>query len=297
MKRQSEFILLPFVLVLTWVFVCGQAFCVNSTEPFLTDTLPFTLIHVSDYAPQASAPPTQVPAPQTVSERFYFLSDAGVAFTQSINIANHTQTATSGGLSGAKINLNTGARVDIGVGFQLTESFAMEFATGLIWNSVSSVEGNVIGTTGGFLRIPIPLQEGKGNIYNVPFMFNGKYRLPLNRDKTHPLSFTCGAGAGGIWSDASVNNITSAQATAIALGAALSVNGNAFAFAYQANFGIEWQLANHLYLGFGYAFLGTTSLNYGAANFSTNAVGSTFIGLKADAIYTHSLLGTLRYEF
>ncbi len=297
MKRQSQIIFWPFVLVLTWAFVCGQAFCVNSNEPFLTDTLPFTLIHVSDYAPPVSAPPTQAPAPQTVSDRFYFLSDAGVAFTQSINIANHTQTATSGGLSGAKINLNTGARVDIGVGFQLTESFAMEFATGLIWNSVSSVEGSVIGTTGGFLRIPIPLQEGNGNIYNVPFMLNGKFRLPLNRDKTHPLSFTCGAGAGGIWSDASVNNITSAQATAIAPGAALSVNGNAFAFAYQANFGIEWQLANHLYLGFGYAFLGTTSLNYGTASFSTNAIGSTFIGLKADAIYTHSLLGTLRYEF
>jgi len=297
MKCQSPICFLPFVLVLTLELVCSQAFCDNSTEPFLTDTLPFTLIHVSDYALQVSVPPTQAPAPQTVSDRFYFLSDAGVAFTQSINIANHTQTATSGGLSGAKINLNTGARVDIGVGFELTELFAMEFTTGLIWNSVSSVEGNVIGTTGGFLRIPIPLQEGKGNIYNVPFMLNGKFRLPLNRDKTHPLSFTCGAGAGGIWSDASVNNITSAQATAIAPGAALSVNGNAFAFAYQANFGIEWQLANHLYLGFGYAFLGTTSLNYGSASFSTNAIGSTFIGLKADAIYTHSLLGTLRYEF
>jgi len=52
-----------------------------------------------------------------------------------------------------------------------------------------------------------------------------------------------------------------------------------------------------LYLRFGYAFLGTTALDYGAASFNTNAVGNTFVGIQADAIYTHSLLGTLRYEF
>ena len=82
------------------------------------------------------------------------------------------------------------------------------------------------------------------------------------------------------------------KATQIVPCAALSVNGNAFAFTYQANLGLEWQLANHLYFGFGYAFLGTIALDYGSASFNTNAVG-----IQANAIYTHSLLGTLRYEF
>ena len=66
------------------------------------------------------------------------------------------------------------------------------------------------------------------------------------------------------------------------------LNDNAFAFAYQANLGLEWQLANHLYFGFGYVFLGTIALDYGPASFNTNAVG-----VQADAIYTHSLLGIL----
>ena len=183
------------------------------------------------------------------------------------------------------------------MGYQLTDAFALEFASGLIWNSVSSVDGNLGGTVNGFVRYPLPLQGGQGNIYNVPFMLNGKFRVPLNKDKTHPISLTFGAGVGGIWSDASVNNITSAKATEIVPGAALFVNGNAFAFAYQANLGVEWQLANHLYLAFGYSFLGTTALDYGPASFNTNAVGNTFVGIRADAIYTHSLLGTLRYEF
>ena len=321
MKSQLRFLNARSAFSLLCAMTCGHALRAESSEPLWLETLPLSLIHVADYAPlsgnfmaQSKAPPSSTKqqlnsAPQStavlpqaavkksVADSFYFLGDAGVAFTQSINIANHTASATTGSLTGAKLNLNIGARFDLGVGYQLTDSFALELASGLIWNSVSSVEGNLEGTTGGFVRIPLPLQGGQGNIYNVPFMLNGKFRVPLNKDKTHPLSLTCGAGVGGIWSDASVNNITSPAATAIVPGAALSMNGNAFAFAYQANLGLEWQLANHLYFGFGYAFLGTTALDYGPASFNTNAVGNTFVGIRADAIYTHSLLGTLRYEF
>ena len=321
MKSQLRFLHARSVFSLLCAITCVHALRAESSEPLGLETLPLSLIHVADYAPltgnsvaQSKAPPSSTKqqlnsAPQStavlpqaavkksVADSFYFLGDAGVAFTQSINITNHTASATTGSLTGAKLNLNIGARFDLGVGYQLTDSFALELASGLIWNSVSSVEGNLGGTINGFVRYPLPLQGGQGNIYNVPFMLNGKFRVPLNKDKTYPISLTCGAGVGGIWSDTSVNNITSVKATEIVPGAALSVNGNAFAFAYQANLGLEWQLANHLYFGFGYAFLGTTALDYGPASFNTNAVGNTFVGIRADAIYTHSLLGTLRYEF
>lgn len=321
MQRQLRFLHPRTVFILLCAITCVHSLRAESYEPLGLETLPLSLIHVADYAPlagnsvaQSKAPPSstmqqfnsapqstatlaQAVAEKSVADSFYLLGDAGVAFTQTMNITNHTHTATTGSLIGAKLNLNIGARFDIGVGYQLSDSFALELASGLIWNSVSSVEGNVLGSTGGFVREPLALQGGQGNIYNVPFMLNGKFRVPLNKDKTHPLSLTCGAGIGGIWSDVSVNNITSAKATVIVPNSALSVNGNSFAFAYQANLGLEWQLANHLYLGFGYAFLGTTALDYGPASFKTNAVGNTFDSIQADAIYTHSLLGTLRYEF
>ena len=303
MKSQLRFLRARSVFSLLCAITCVHALRAESSEPLGLETLPLLLIHVADYAPlvgnsvvqskaassstkqpfnsapQLTAVLPQATAEKSVADSFYFLGDAGVAFTQTMNIANHTASATTGSLTGAKLNLNIGARFDLGVGYQFTDSFAVELASGLIWNSVSSVEGNVLGSTGGFVRIPLPLQGGQGNIYNVPFMLNGKFRVPLNKDKTHPIALTCGVGVGGIWSDASVNNITSAAATAIVPSAALSVNGSAFAFAYQANLGLEWQLANHLYFGFGYAFLGTTALDYGPASFNTNAVGNTLVGI------------------
>ncbi|MSR34750.1 MAG: hypothetical protein EXS12_08170 [Phycisphaerales bacterium] len=67
--------------------------------------------------------------------------------------------------------------------------------------------------------------------------FNARLLNQPSSNVVTPNIFCNGRGSGG--------------PSAIVPGAALSVNGNSFAFAYQANLGLEWQLANHLYLGFG----------------------------------------------
>ena len=234
-----------------------------------------------------SAPPAARPS-VSIFDEMYLLADVGVAIPQDANIKNIASTATSGGLSGTKVSLNTGMRFDAGLGFNVTDWLAVEVASGLIWNSVDRVEGTILDTTGGLLGADLPLSGGSGDIYNVPIMFNGQVRLPVGKD----LKLLLGGGIGTVWSDASVDSITT---TAIP-GLQAAVSGNSWAFAYQANVGLEWELAKNLALGVRYSFLGTTEVNYGPASFNT----PTIVGVsdvKADAIYTHSILATLKLEF
>lgn len=234
-----------------------------------------------------SAPPAARPS-VSIFDEMYLLADVGVAIPQDANIKNIASTTTSSGLSGAKISLNTGMRFDVGLGYNLTDWLAVEVASGLIWNSVDRVEGTILDTTGGLLGANLPLSGGSGDVYNVPIMFNGQVRLPVGKD----LKLLLGGGIGAVWSDASVNSITT---TAIP-GLQASVSGNSWAFAYQANVGLEWELAKNLALGVRYAFLGTTETNYGPASFNTSSLVGV-ADIKADAIYTHSILATLKLEF
>jgi opacity protein-like surface antigen len=239
-------------------------------------------------APQNATPKAATRPSAPIIDDMYFLADVGVAIPQDATLQNIASTATSSGLSGAKLSLDPGVRFDLGLGYNVTEWFAVEVESGLIWNGVDKVEGTVTDTTGAFLGTDLPLSGGSGNVYNIPIMFNGQFRLPVGKD----MKVVLGGGVGTIWSDASVTGVS----TPLAPGLTASVDGNSWAFAYQANAGVEWSLASNLSLGVRYTFLGTTELNYGPATFNTDLlVGSADI--KADALYTHSILATLRLEF
>lgn len=223
-------------------------------------------------------------------EDLYFLADVGVAIPQDADIQNIDPTATSLGLSGTKLKLDTGVRFDLGVGYELTDWFAVEVASGLVWNGVNSVEGTVIDN--GSLGTDIPVQGGSGNVYGVPIMFNGQVRIPLDKNGNRPLQLLLGGGIGAIWTDASVSGIGTPVSPAVLA----SVNGSAWAFAYQANAGLEWTLADNLHLGVRYAFLGTTELNFGPASFNTPLLAGS-ADIKAGGYYTHSILASLRIDF
>lgn len=220
----------------------------------------------------------------------YFLADLGVAIPQDANIRNIDSSATSLGLSGAKLKLDTGVRFDLGVGYELTDWFAVEVASGLVWNGVNGVEGTLIDN--GFLGANLPLQGGSGNVYGVPIMFNGQFRIPLDKSSDRPLQLLLGGGVGAIWTDASVSGIN----TPVLPAAQASVDGSAWAFAYQANAGLEWTLADNVHLGVRYAFLGTTELNFGTASFNTPLLTGG-ADIKADGYYTHNILASLRIDF
>lgn len=248
---------------------------------------------ISTASPIAMSAPQTPPAAATrpsapIIDDLYFLADVGVAIPQDADIDNIASTNTSLGLSGAKLSLDPGVRFDLGLGYKITDWFAVEVASGLIWNGVDKVEGTVTDTPAGFIGANIPLAGGSGNVYNIPILFNGQFRIPVGKD----LKVVLGGGIGTIWSDASVSGIT----TPLVPGLQASVNGSSWAFAYQGNAGVEWQLSWNVALGVRYAFLGTTELNYGAATFNTPLLVGT-ADIKANALYTNSIMANLRFEF
>jgi opacity protein-like surface antigen len=221
-------------------------------------------------------------------EDLYFLADVGVAIPQDANIRNIDPTASSFGLSGTRLKLDAGVRFDLGLGYEFTDWFAVEVASGLVWNGVSGVDGTIVDTTGA----GTPIQGGSGNVYGVPIMFNGQFRFPLDKNSDRPFQLVIGGGIGAIWTDASVSGV----AAPLVPGVFASVDGSAWAFAYQADVGLEWTLADNLHLGIRYAFLGTTELNLGPASFNTPLLVGT-ADVKADGYYTHSIMATLRIDF
>ena len=270
---------------------CTSAAQADSMSFLSSDTLPLNLTQA--VALQANTQ-TSWPAGAgytSIADYLYWMGDVGVVMTQDAKIGNISSTASSLGLNDAQITLNTGMRFDLGIGYDVTSWFSVEATAGLIWNSVDSVSGTVTDTPGGFFGQDFALSGGSGNIYNLPLMFNGKFRIPITKEAKSP-EIVLGGGVGAIWSTADVDSVTTPDVP----GLTASINGSSWAFAYQATAGIEWKLGNNLHFGFGYAFLGTTELNYGKPSFNTNLLVGV-ADIKADALYTHSILATLRYEF
>ena len=285
----SNFGKLPIQLLIA--VACTSAAQADSMSFLSSDTLPLNLTQVVALPANAQATPPSGAGKSAISDYLYLMGDVGVEMTQDVNIGNISSTSNSTGLNGAQLKLNTGMRFDLGVGYDVTSWFSVEATAGLIWNSVDSVSGTVTDTTGGFIGGDLPLSGGSGNIYNIPIMFNGKFRIPITKEANSP-EIVLGGGIGALWSDADINSITTANVP----GLEASVTGNSWAFAYQATAGVDWKLGNNLHLGIAYAFLGTTELNYGKTSFNTNLVVGV-ADVKADALYTHSILATLRYEF
>lgn len=279
----SNFGKLPIQLLIA--VACTSAAQADSMSFLSSDTLPLNLTQVVALPANAQATPPSGAGKTAISDYLYLMGDVGVTLTQDVNMKNTL------GLTGVQFGLDTGMRFDLGVGYDVTSWFSVEATAGLIWNSVDSVSGTVTDTTGGFIGGDLPLSGGSGNIYNIPIMFNGKFRIPITKDANSP-EIVLGGGIGALWSDADINSVT----TAAVPGLEASVSGNSWAFAYQATAGVDWKLGNNLHLGIAYAFLGTTELNYGKTNFNTTQLVGT-ADVKADALYTHSILATLRYEF
>lgn len=244
------------------------------------------LMQEATRSPAGASSATRPSKPWT--DDLYFLADVGVAIPQDANVRDIDPTASSFGLSGTKLKLDTGVRFDLGVGYEFTDWFALEVASGLVWNGVDGVDGTIVDTTGAGVAI----QGGSGNVYGVPIMFNGQFRIPLDKNSDRPFQLVIGGGIGAIWTDASVNGV----AAPLVPGVFASVDGNAWAFAYQADVGLEWTLADNLHLGIRYAFLGTTEVNFGPASFNTPLLVGT-ADVKADGYYTHSIMASLRIDF
>jgi opacity protein-like surface antigen len=243
---------------------CTSAAQADSMSFLSSDTLPLNLTQVVALPANAQATPPSGAGKTAISDYLYLMGDVGVTMTQDVNMKNAL------GLTGVQFGLDTGMRFDLGIGYDLTSWFSVEATAGLIWNSISNVSGTETSSNTSFNL------NATGNVYNIPIMVNGKFRIPITKEANSP-QIVLGGGIGALWSQYDLDSVA---------GFSSSANGTSsstWAFAYQATAGVEWKLGNNLHLGIAYAFLGTTQLNYEY--------------VTADALYTHSILATLRYEF
>lgn len=231
--------------------------------------------------PQKPAPvPAQRPAPappltredQTdnpdsiLTQPLYVGVNFGGAYQQNATVDTtiaYTPGPTT--FSSGNSSFDVGVRGDFLLGYHLSDSWAAEFNTGLLWNSTGNNQ-------------PYP-DNVNFDTYTVPILINAVYRIPFKG----PWSSYLGVGGGGAVS------ILSYTTSSYNLG---SYN---FAFAYQAKAGLEYQLSDKASIDLAYEFLGTTDPSW---SFSQTVGGTTAdFTVKEKGFFTHSIVLSFTWTF
>jgi opacity protein-like surface antigen len=223
---------------------------------------------------ESQPPPTEYQAEEYPTEgsedwtqKIYARVDFGGSYQQSTTLFQsapvpNTKTAT----------FNLGMRGNLAAGYHFNESWAAEFDTGLIWNSVDKANGVS-------LDQPYP-NNASFATYTVPVLVNVVYKVPLKGDLTPYAA----AGVGGAATILSYNK------------AATSFTGSDFVFAYQVEVGLKYRVTPNASFGIAYQFLGTTDPNW----HSVLAVGGappTDYQFKENGFYSHSLSVSFTWDF
>ncbi len=156
-----------------------------------------------------------------VDKKYYFGTDLGPAFLQTVNIVDADQ-----------IKFNTGIRGDLNLGYRLTPWFAAELEGGVIWNSADTIGGVALSSYGGSL-----------DLYQIPMLGNVVFTLPLD----HGFNAKVGGGAGAV---ASILHFNSP------LG---DIHNTDYTFAYQFFSGLSYQVAKNFEVGVGFKLLRTNN--------------------------------------
>lgn len=209
----------------------------------------------------ASACPLSAQTKANDAGRWYVGGDAGLAIMQNVGGLKLDGESAPPGFD---ISFDVGPRMDLNVGYNVTENIAVELEAGFSYNSVSSIGGQSLSGTG-----------ISADLWEVPVLVNGIYKYSFN-EKWQAYG---GLGVGIVAStmDAGqdfLSNPTSTSATDFQLG-------------YQAMLGVKYLINSNWECDLGYKFLGTTSHKW-------KIEGHTF---ETDPTYLHSLLLSVTYKF
>ncbi len=130
-------------------------------------------------------------------------------------------------ISGASVNgdLDTGIRATAAVGYEFNRYLSAEFETGYIWNTFEHFDGA---------------------LGHIPALLNGIFRYPIGKN------FEPYVGA-GLGSSADLLHIHDFG---------LNDTDTDLNFAWQAMAGLRYKFADHMSLGLGYRYFGTTGSAY-----------------------------------
>ena len=168
--------------------------------------------------------------------------------------------------SGYEVNFNPGIRFDLPLGYRVNEWFSIEFAPGVMWNSLNTLDDTEGSSTGSY--------SIGGNLWQVPLLANFIITIPTN-SKWEPFF---GGGIGGIFSSLTINEVLNISVP--------EQTGTSWALGYSAIAGLNYHLSKDISFGFNYKFTGTGTQNW----------TGDYDGLTTN-VYTHSASLSATFRF
>ena len=223
--------------------------------------------------PSSPAQTQRSPARTGDSEFFltrslYTRVNAGLLYQQDATLDKTTSSSVPPPISSSgTATFNLGLRADAALGYNFNQSWAAEFDTGLLWNSMDKVGTNSLSSLG-----------QSADIYTIPFLVDVTYQIPIKG----PWSAYVGVGAGGAATILSYNT------------SGTTLSDTAFTFAYQAQLGVKYALTKNASINLDYAFLGMTDPSWHA---SANIGAPTDYQFKEKGFYSHFIAISFTWTF
>jgi opacity protein-like surface antigen len=200
---------------------------------------------------------------------FYIGPEIGAAFNSNLNaktISGSVDLPFGYEVTGSvqsSLSVNPGIRFNLPMGYRPVEWFEVEFAPGIIWNSLNTL---TVGYQGSLLdpdNNPVAGSSGsfaiqtQGGYYQVPLIVNLIFRIPTGTPWVPYIG-------GGLGASFNYMNITSYKYAPEGLNQNISsTDGSCWSLAYQAIGGIDYEIENNVSIGVKYVFTGTGTQNYG----------------------------------
>ena len=202
---------------------------------------------------------------------FYIGPEMGVAINSNLNFK--TVNGYSGddlvgdyeltGSATSSLSVNPGIRFNFNMGYRPVDWFAVEFAPGIIWNSLNTYTVQYQGTLNDPANNQVAGDAGslavqtQGGYYQVPLVVNFIFRIPTDS----PWVPYVGGGVGASYS---YLNITNIKYSPYGINQSISsTDGSCWSLAYQAIGGFDYQINENVSLGAKYIFTGTGNQNFG----------------------------------
>jgi opacity protein-like surface antigen len=195
----------------------------------------------------------------------YVRAAMGASFVDNISVKDFY-----GPVGDSSINLDTGIRFDIDVGYAFNKFLAAEFEFGWTYNSIGSISG--------------PITVSDASYGNFPFLVNLIFQLPLAKGRFIPYIGGGGGGTIGIFDAAYISDPF----------VAISGSDSDVSYAWQAFGGIRFAINDQMSVGIVYKYLGSGSTSYyEGVIFPSGSQGQLSLG----STVTQSIEATFNYRF
>lgn len=226
--------------------------------------------------PADEAAPAAPAAAGSTTRAWYLRNEVGANLIPDVSLNDKVITDGIDTVSwtGASLSLDAGVGWNIAFGVHVIDWLAFEVSSGLAYNQFDSVSGTIDlngASVSGTLGV-------SGSILQVPVMAGPRAEFPIG----DALRLNIGASVGGIYLHGDLDTTISDGTNAFTIDG----SDGAWAFAYSATAGLDWQIAPGLGLGVAYRFLGTTSASFGPLD-----------AIDVAAIYNQQVVGTITLRF